>query len=1139
MARPDRRGGRAAAGNANTSRVATTRCRVILGGFRSAAGYHDENRTWTRPPRLPIIQPEARSLDKRLAREATWRPDQPMDLFDRPEHDPPVPEPWMKRHFKLFLVAAALVASLVLTVTRRSPRGFGLIAGETSHATPAPSGGQGGGPGQGKKAAPYDLAALRIFNATLMRINDSYVDPTRVDPKQMLLASLDYVQKSVAEVLVEPHPEQNKVVVRVDSETREFAIGDVESPWTMWMKMREIFQFIQANIQPGTDAKELEYAATNGMLSTLDPHSVLMDPTLYNEMKLNTKGKFGGLGIVIGIRKGHLTVLKPMPGTPAAAAGLKSGDKIVRIENESTVNMMLNDAVNRLRGDPDTQVVIWMVRGDAAAKRIALTRAEIQVRTIESHQLKSNIGYVKLSQFSGNSVDEMRRVLGEMNQKAPLKGIILDLRGDPGGLLDQAIKVADEFVDGGTIVTTVGYANKQREEKRATPGNQPKVPMAVLVDGGSASASEIVAGALKNLDRAVVLGSRTFGKGSVQVLYDNDDGSALKLTIAQYLTPGDVSIQSVGIMPDIALEQAALSKERVSIFRQRHGLREQDLDAHLTSRNAQAAGKPVETVRYLWDAPKKKDPTSLPRDDSKAKDPDDPEAEADAEPEDEMLTGDEKFKEDKDFEVAFARDMLAQAKGWKRHEVLASSRGFLDKKMADEQVKIAEALKKLGVDWAAGDDRGAVDLVGQLSTDKPADTVKAGETITLKATVQNRGTGVATQVRGITKCDDPLLEDREFIVGKLGPGESRSWTVPVKIDRAALSRLDTVKLDVADGRTTRTAVHTLDLRIEGMTRPRFAYAYQLIDDVKGNGDGQVQRGEELRLHVTVKNIGDGKAYQTLATLSNKSGEGVDVNKGRFNVDNLLPGDAKSVDFTFAVASDYKDSSFALQMDVYDQVLHEYVTDKLTFNVAATGQGKSTAESASGAVTVTAERAEVRAGAASSSPVIGHAPRGASFKVTGKYAEYYRIEIEPGRPAFLAFATAGAPTQGSGGTSKTNLFTPAMQVAPPRIAIVNPPLVVDGPTFRLNALATDEAQIADGYIFVTNRGAKIDHRKVFYLSNRKGGTPKQMRFDALVPLWPGANQVTVVTRQSNQVQSQQTLIVQRRAPAAQAAATVVK
>src|SRR5215831_11372927 len=243
-----------------------------------------------------------------------------MDLF---EHAPG-PQPFMRRYFKPLIVLLSLVTALCLTIRRSGPHGHVAVgAGEPSRAAAKDD------------KRPYDLAALRIFNNTLMKVNDSYVDPTRVDPKQMLLAALDQVQKSVAEVLVEPHAEQNRVMVRVDTSQQEFAIGEVDSPWALSMKMREIFRFISQNLPPGTDSetvRNIEYAAVNGMLSTLDPHSMLLDPQMYNEMKLNTRGSFGGLGIVIGIRKGALTVIRPMPNTPAWNAGIKAGDRIVRIE---------------------------------------------------------------------------------------------------------------------------------------------------------------------------------------------------------------------------------------------------------------------------------------------------------------------------------------------------------------------------------------------------------------------------------------------------------------------------------------------------------------------------------------------------------------------------------------------------------------------------------------------------------------------------------------------------------------------------------------------------------------------------------------------------------------------------------------
>ena len=1033
-----------------------------------------------------------------------------MDLFEHATGH----QPFLRRYFKPILVLTALLLALCITVRRSGPHGHVDVgAGEPLRAA------------QKEDKRPYDLAALRVFNNTLMRVNDSYVDPTRVDPKQMLLASLDQVQKSVAEVLVEPHEKENKVVVRVDTAQQEFGIGEVDSPWALSMKMKEIFRFIASHLPANTDTETVrntEYAATNGMLSTLDPHSMLLDPATYTNMKLQTRGSFGGLGILIGYRKGELTVIKPYPGTPAGNAGIKAGDRIIRIDRESTVNMLIDDAVSRLRGEPDTKVEVWVRHANeanTAARHLTLTRAIVSTRTVDWKMLKNGVGLIKLhTNFAGNSDDELRKALDDLKSKG-MKALVFDLRGNPGGLLDQAIKIADEFVDTGTIVTTVGYANKQREEKRATPGTQPHIPMAVLVNHGSASASEIVAGALKNLDRAVIIGTKTFGKGSVQVLYDNDDGSALKLTIAQYLTPGDVSIQSVGITPDIDLEKVMVDKDKgVFLFRDYKGMSESDLESHLQSKYAKSGDKPFETVKYLApDVPKKLAKTPL-RDDPRA--PDDDDAPAIDEDEEESPTDPDAIVED--YEVDFARDLVAQAKGWKRREVLASSKPFFDKKLAEEQTHIVEALKKLSVDWTAVGGGAAPTLVGSISTDRPQNQVAAGDTIKFTAKITNKGPGLAGQVRATLKGNDPFFEGREFVFGRIKPGETRSFVVPVKMPKDALTRVDPLRLEVTEEHGGKTQLDTNELmvRIDGPPRPLFGYAYQIIDDVKGNGDGLVQKGESVRLHVTVRNSGAGKAWDTLAQLRNLSDEGVFINKGRFDLKEIGPGDAKSIDFTFDVRPEYKGDSAKVELTVYDQTLHEFVTDKLTFPIVA----PKPTENATGLITTNAVTS-IYGGADKDAPLLGSAQKGAAFKLTGVAGDWWRVELD-GRPGFIARA---AGTRSDGAAPAKVAWAPEMQVSPPRLELKAGTPVVDTATIHLSGVAKDEHKVTDMFVFVSNRTAKIDRRKVFYRSNKKAQNQATQAFEADIPLWPGANVVTVVARESTQVQSQQTLVVERREP----------
>jgi len=366
-----------------------------------------------------------------------------------------------------------------------------------------------------------------VVNEVLKSVRDKYVDPKRVKPKDMLLSSLNYVQRDVAQVIVLHDEGQPTVKVRVDTQEREFRVDNVLGLWDVSARLREVFGFVQENLK-GTevDLREVEYAACNGMLHTLDPHSVLLSPEAYKEMNLSTSGQFGGLGIVISIRDQQLTVVNPMPGTPAFRAGVKKYDRIVKIGGESTLNMGLNEAVQHLRGAPGTKVTVWLRRdgpdGWQTPKPFELNREVIKVASVEHKLLSDNIGYVRLKQFQANTAKDLDEALQDMKKNGELKGLVLDLRGNPGGLLEQAARVSDKFLVSGPIVATVGNpgSGEDREEKVAHPeGTEPNYPIALLVNGSSASASEIVAGALKNHDRAVLIGETTFGKGSVQLVF--------------------------------------------------------------------------------------------------------------------------------------------------------------------------------------------------------------------------------------------------------------------------------------------------------------------------------------------------------------------------------------------------------------------------------------------------------------------------------------------------------------------------------------------------------------------------------------------------------------------------------------------
>ncbi len=341
----------------------------------------------------------------------------------------------------------------------------------------------------------------------------------------------------------------------------------------------DVLSIIQSSYVEEVNVDNLVKGAVNGMVQTLDPHSSYLTPDMLKQVEVETKGTFGGLGIEIGMKDGFLTVIAPIEDTPAARAGLQAGDKIIRIENESTKNMNVMDAVKRLRGEPGSKVTITIVRESLPEPKVyTLTRDIIKVKSVKSKPMGDGIGYIRLAQFQLDSHQEVERALqGFMKEKGGVKGLILDLRNNPGGLLDQAVRIADEFIDTGLIVYTDGRVDAQKTKYAAhKEGTYTGFPIVVLVNAGSASASEIVAGALQDHGRAIVIGQRTFGKASVQTILPLEDGSALRLTTARYYTPNGRSIQAKGIEPDIVVADGKEPPEGHPGM-----LREKDIERHL------------------------------------------------------------------------------------------------------------------------------------------------------------------------------------------------------------------------------------------------------------------------------------------------------------------------------------------------------------------------------------------------------------------------------------------------------------------------------------------------------------------------------------------------------------------------------
>jgi carboxyl-terminal processing protease len=353
----------------------------------------------------------------------------------------------------------------------------------------------------------------------------------------------------------------------------------------------EVFGKIKSDyVEEKSDQALIDFAI-GGMLSSLDPHSSYLNKEDFKDLQVGTSGQFGGLGIEISMEDGFVKIVTPIDDTPAERAGIKAGDLIIRLDDKSVKGMSLTDAVKIMRGEPGSPIVLTIVReGEDKPLTIKILRDIIHVKSVKQRSLDKGYGYVRITQFqslTGSNLNSAIEKLKEENNGS-LKGLVIDLRNNPGGVLHAAVEVSDAFINKGMIVYTEGRSKDSENKFMATPGDLlTGAPVVVLINGGSASASEIVAGALQDHKRAVIMGTKSFGKGSVQTILPMNNGAAVKLTTARYFTPNGRSIQAEGIIPDIEIANVSVSKTKEQGF---EGLKEADLSGHLENGNGKKLG---------------------------------------------------------------------------------------------------------------------------------------------------------------------------------------------------------------------------------------------------------------------------------------------------------------------------------------------------------------------------------------------------------------------------------------------------------------------------------------------------------------------------------------------------------------------
>ncbi len=763
----------------------------------------------------------------------------------------------------------------------------------------------------------YELAQLAILRQSLGEVSERYVDPDRIDYPAMFRAGLEAVERLCPEVVLRLDGE--RLHVMVDRYTTMLQVRPLDTPEDVVSEAQRVAQILQTQLPAGEyEFPEIEYELINGMLSTLDPHTMLMPPVAARKMQEDNDGSFGGLGISISMQNGELTIEYPMAGTPAARAGLKPQDKIVKIEGEGTFNMDIDDAVAKMRGPAGTPITVSVTRqGMDIPRDVKMIRAEIRQAAVWGELLDGNIAYVEIPQFHALVDTQLDAELSALARKASpgggLKGLVLDMRDNPGGYLEQAIKVGDKFLSQGVVVATVGPNGSDREERAAQDsGTEPKYPIIVVMSGNSASAAEIVAGALKNQERAAILGERSFGKGSVQEINKFPGDAQLKLTVRRYLTPGDHSIQEIGIPPDIELKRAyvapprkiegydAMSGPFISMFAREHLTREADLNGHFTNA-VNLETPPVYSLRYLGVLP------------------------------DDSVKSDRKDVK-KDFEVQLARDVLLATQGSRRADVLRGAETVMAARQRAQQAAIAEAFAAQKIDWSACNAAPpvAADVALEFAvtgTDRWGSTLVPGELTDVRATVTNRGATPICQtlIRAESPKGNDIVDGTEFYFGKVRPGEVRSYTARIKVPGGYPTEVAPVRLHLTDMTGATLAEKTVDVHTAGQELPAYAWDWVLSDKAGGNGNGLPEVGETVSLQLKVTNVGLGKGGEGTFNLrkTGEMGKSVELKEARLVHKGLAPGQSVEGTLSFRIAAEPPDAALSFELTVRDNERYDY------------------------------------------------------------------------------------------------------------------------------------------------------------------------------------------------------------------------
>ncbi len=786
---------------------------------------------------------------------------------------------------------------------------------------------------EGDDKQPYVPELFPTLEQSLKRF---YLDPTRIQPRKLVRKALGALENAVDEIYVKEAGDDSPLVqIHLSGKVYVVSLAGVNTLQDVVSLFDGLFNFVRQNYRGNLGVGDIQYAVANGFLSGLDPHTMVFSPKDFRNFSVHIEGEIFGVGMYVGNRDGKLTVIEVLPETPAQRAGFKKNDQIAQIGDESTINMTVPEAVDKIRGPRKSKVTLTVKRArrDDPNKLetipIEVARDKVVIKSVESKLINdrtgdtlggpdSAVGYVTVRNFDKNTTDgkngliEHLAKLEQQNGGKELAGLILDLRGNSGGLLRQAVKMSDLFLTRGDIVVQATRGNLVNREDANDDDDEPTYPIVVLSDQGSASGAEIVIGALQKNDRAVVLGTRTFGKGSVQQLHRMPREAQLKITVSEYLIPGDISIQSNGVVPDILALPVTLdgkdNDKNFDLFPRVRSLTESNYQEHIVSRYAKEE-EPSFTLKYLHDPV---------------------EYDADNDP---FVSGN--LQPAKDKLVLMALGLLGDMQETNSREaVLKRQKDEIEELNQTLYAEIVARLAELGIDWSAGENPTEKNVQLTISSERiqepsgdDEDPVPVNK-LRLTARLTNNGTAPLYRVKGITSSEYFLYKHREFLFGKVAPGETVERSLQIRLPYFPNARNDliTIELSGEDDAVFHSGSLALELLDGG--RPRFAFKYELIDAKSERPIRSLEPETQAVLRVTVTNSGDATAHKGVVILRSEMGREVFLSKGRVEFTELEAGGDFVADCRFNIRAGVDISLYKFELAVVDSYSGANLSRKL-------------------------------------------------------------------------------------------------------------------------------------------------------------------------------------------------------------------